>query len=65
MITVSTDIQFLKGVGEKRAVVLKNKGFDSVGALLHYYPRKYIDWTDNSPIGEAPLFQNVCVKAKV
>ena len=65
MITVSTDIQFLKGVGEKRAVVLKSKGIDTVGALLHYYPRKYIDWTDISPIGEAPLFQNVCVKAKV
>ena len=65
MITVSTDIQFLKGVGEKRAVVLKRKGIDTVGALLHYYPRKYIDWTDISPISSAPLFQNVCVKAKV
>lgn len=65
MITVSTDIQFLKGVGEKRAVVLKRKGIDTVGALLHYYPRKYIDWTDISPICSAPLFQNVCVKAKI
>ena len=65
MITVSTDIQFLKGVGEKRAVVLKKKGIDTVGALLHYYPRKYIDWTDISPICSAPLFQNVCVKAKI
>ena len=65
MITASTDIRYLKGVGEKRAVVLKNKGIDTVGALLRYYPRDYLDWTDIKPINTAPLFEKVCVKAKV
>ncbi|MBQ6848323.1 MAG: ATP-dependent DNA helicase RecG [Clostridia bacterium] len=65
MITASTDIQYLKGVGEKRAVVLKNKGIDTVGALLRFYPRSYLDWTDISPISTAPFFTDVCVKAKV
>lgn len=65
MVTASTDIQFLKGVGEKRAVVLKSKGIDSVGALLRFYPRDYIDWTDITEISKAPLFENVCIKAKV
>ena len=65
MITASTDIKYLKGVGEKRAVVLKNKGIDTVGALLRYYPRDYLDWTDIKPINTAPLFEKVCVKAKV
>ncbi len=65
MITASTDIQYLKGVGEKRAVVLKSKGIDTVGALLRYYPRNYIDWTDIKEISSAPLFENVCIKAKV
>lgn len=65
MITASTDIKYLKGVGEKRAVVLKNKGIDTVGALLRYYPRDYLDWTDIRPINSAPLFEKVCVKAKV
>ena len=65
MITASTDIQYLKGVGEKRAVVLKSKGIDTVGALLRFYPRAYLDWTDISSVSSAPAFQNVCVKAKV
>ena len=65
MITASTDIQFLKGVGEKRAVVLKRKGIDTVGALLRFYPRDYLDWTDVIDISKAPFFENVCVKAKV
>lgn len=65
MITASTDIQFLKGVGEKRAVVLKSKGIDTVGALLRFYPRDYIDWTDITEISKAPLFENVCIKARV
>ncbi len=65
MITAATDIQFLKGVGEKRAVALKSKGIDTVGALLRFYPRAYIDWTDITPAAEAPFFENVCVKATV
>lgn len=65
MITASTDIQYLKGVGEKRAVVLKRKGIDTVGALLRFYPRAYLDWTKITKISEAPFFENVCVKAKV
>lgn len=65
MITASTDIQYLKGVGEKRAVVLKNKGIDTIGALLRFYPRAYLDWTKTTEINRAPFFENVCVKAKV
>ncbi len=65
MITASTDIRYLKGVGEKRAVVLKDKGIDTVGALLRYYPRDYLDWTDIKKISSAPLFEKVCIKAKV
>ncbi len=65
MITAATDIQYLKGVGEKRAVVLKSKGIDTVGALLRFYPRKYLDWTDIKPISEASFFENVCIKARI
>lgn len=65
MITATTDIRFLKGVGEKRAVVLKSKGIDTVGALLRYYPRAYLDWTDIKNIVSAPFYENVCVKARI
>lgn len=39
----TTDIQFLKGVGPKRGEVLAAHGIDTVGKLLYYFPRKYID----------------------
>ena len=65
MITANTDIQYLKGVGEKRAVILKNKGIDTVGALLRFYPRAYLDWTKITLISECSFFENCCVKAKV
>ena len=65
MLTATTDIQYLKGVGEKRAVVLKKRGIDTVGALLRYYPRAYLDWTDVKPIAECPFFESVCIKARL
>ena len=63
--TANTDIQFLKGVGEKRAEVLKLKGIDTVGALLRFYPRRYLDWTKTTKVATAPFFENVCIKAKI
>lgn len=39
----TTDIQFLKGVGPRRGEVLADHGIDTVGKLLFYFPRKYID----------------------
>ena len=63
--TAFTDIQYLKGVGAKRAEILKSKGIDTVGALLHFFPRKYIDWTNVTPIMRAFLNENVCVRAKI
>ncbi len=65
MITASTDIQYLKGVGEKRAVVLRKKGIDTIGALLRFYPRKYLDWTNVTAILQAPFFEDICIKARV
>lgn len=42
-IDLKTDIQFLKGVGPKRGEVLAQHGVDTVGKLLFYFPRRYID----------------------
>lgn len=63
--TANTDIQFLKGVGAKRAEVLKSKGIDTVGALLRCFPRRYLDWTEITPVKVAPYFENICVKATI
>lgn len=65
MLTASTDIRYLKGVGEKRAELLRKKGIDTVGALLRFYPRAYLDWRNVTPIAECPFNENVCIRAKV
>ena len=65
MLAASTDIRFLKGVGEKRAELLRKKGIDTVGALLRFYPRAYLDWQNITPISECHEGENVCVRAEI
>ena len=65
MITPNTDIRYLKGVGEKRAEYLNVKGIDTVDALLHFYPRAYLDWTDITEISKASFYENCCIKARI
>ena len=60
-----TDIQYLKGVGEKRAELLKKKGIDTIGALLSFYPRAYLDWREITPVAECPFYENRVIKAKI
>ena len=55
--TANTDIRYLKGVGAKRAEVLKSKGIDTVGALLRFFPRKYLDWTNITPLKNALWYE--------
>ena len=45
-VSFDTEIQFLKGIGEKRAALLHKLGIDTVGDLLNHYPRDYIDLTE-------------------
>jgi len=61
----STEIRYLKGVGSIRAEGLHKLGIDTVGALLRYYPRTYEDWSRVYTIREAPLNENICIKAIV
>ena len=63
--TANTDIRYLKGVGAKRAEILKSKGIDTVGALLRFFPRKYLDWTNVTLVKHALWHENVCIKAKI
>ncbi len=40
---LNTSVQFLKGIGEKRAESLKEVGVRTVLDLLYYFPRRYLD----------------------
>lgn len=61
----NTNIQYLKGVGEKRAKILNKLGIFTVGDLLRFYPRDYMDWSRISTITGAPFDENCCIKAVV
>ena len=65
MATETDNIRYLKGVGEKRALLFGKLGIDTVGALLRFYPRSYEDWSVITPIKEARGLESVCIKAEV
>lgn len=55
----------IKGVGEKRALLFEKLGVTSVDALLHFYPRNYIDYSRIVPLSETIIGEVACVKATV
>ena len=50
---LNSDIQYVKGVGEKRAKLYNKIGINTIGDLLHYYPRGYINATKPIMAAEA------------
>lgn len=57
------DIQYIKGVGEKRAKLFNKLGIYTVENLIHYYPRRYEDWNNTTTVANAPTDQPVFIKA--
>ena len=50
---LNSEIQYLSGVGPKRAALLRSElGVETFGDLLHIYPFRYIDRTSITPIRE-------------
>ena len=49
--SLDTPIQFIRGVGPKRAKVLESLNIFTIKDLLYYFPRKYLDRTSLSTIG--------------
>ena len=64
---INTDIQFLPGVGPKRAALLKNElGAGTIGEFIKIYPFRYIDRSGIVPISAAsPDMAYIQVRAKV
>jgi len=44
--SLSDSLQYLKGMGPKRAEILAKSGLRTVGDLLYYFPRRYLDRTN-------------------
>lgn len=58
-------IQYLKGIGPKRAELFKKAGIFSVEDLFYYFPRRYQDQSIISPIASLSEGQIYTVKARV
>lgn len=56
-------VQYLKGVGERRAALFSRLGVQTIEDLLGHYPRGYEDWSTPVPIDEAPFGEPCCVRA--
>ena len=55
MNSIHDNIQFLKGVGDKRALQLNKIGIFSMLDLMEFFPRDYIDRKASSKIGELEI----------
>jgi ATP-dependent DNA helicase RecG len=60
-------LQWLKGIGPRRAEALANAGIESIEDLITFYPRKYIDARKVIKLSEAKdyLWHSVTVRGKV
>lgn len=61
----TTPIQYLKGIGPKRAKALNKIGLFTVEELFYYFPRRYDDRTKFLPIAELKRGQIQTIKAEV
>lgn len=58
---LSKPIEYLKGVGEKRAQLFLKKGIQTVGDLIYFFPRTYEDRSVIKPIARCTEGETVCV----
>jgi ATP-dependent DNA helicase RecG len=65
MADLSTDIRYIKGVGDQRAKSLGRLGIRTLGDLLNYFPRTYEDRTVTRPIDSVLPEETVCIRAMV
>lgn len=62
---LSHPIQYIKGIGPKRAETFRKIGVETVSDLLYYFPRSYQDRSVCVALKDVPIGEHVCVKAKV
>ncbi|OQX85408.1 hypothetical protein B6D60_07855 [candidate division KSB1 bacterium 4484_87] len=58
-------VQFVKGIGEKRAQALNNAGIFTIRDLLQYYPRRYLDRSNITVIRDLKMNDLVTVVGTV
>lgn len=64
-LTQNDPVRLLSGVGPKRAALYEKLGVRTIGDLLLYVPRGYLDFSAPLPIAESHTGENVVLRAKV
>ncbi|MCB9058889.1 MAG: ATP-dependent DNA helicase RecG [Calditrichae bacterium] len=59
------ELQYLKGIGPKRAQIMEDAGLKSVKDLLSYFPRRYVDRSNIVPLNKLQDEQEVTVIGRV
>jgi len=62
---LNSEVQYLKGVGPRRAMILAGVGIRTIGDLLYYLPRRYIDRSMIVPIGSLKANMSATIIGKV
>ncbi|MFR3419898.1 MAG: hypothetical protein ACLTSM_07850 [Eubacterium sp.] len=65
MLNLDSNIQFIKGVGEKRAKLFNSLGIFDVDSLIHFNPRKYEDWTVGKTLNDVNDGDTICIKQRL
>jgi ATP-dependent DNA helicase RecG len=55
------DVMYVKGVGPKVGAILNRLGIFTADDLLHYYPRKHLDYATRTPIKDLKPEQEVTI----
>ncbi len=62
---LDSPLQFVKGVGPKKAEKMARYGLETVADLLEFYPRNYLDRTNVTPIGKLQVDSTVTIIGEV
>ena len=65
MADLNTNVRYLKGIGEKKALALNKLGVFSLYDLISFFPRKYEDRSRISPIASTMDGESACIQAMV
>ena len=63
--TLESPVTVLKNVGSKRAALYEKLGISTIGDLLRFYPRNYIDYTSPRPAAECADGETCVVRGVV
>ena len=65
MASLTTDVRYVKGIGEARAKALEKLGIRTLGDLISYYPMRWEDRTRMVPVRELIPGEYACVRATI